>query len=173
MGVYWCTDLYHGRLVSAESVARLKASGEGAEVIDAFLHVFADDGGRCILRPPGCLVRIGCINPVLDDGDLAKGFVSWEDLRRAARGFPRLLEAVETGPTTADADTLLRLLRLAAPEGTSDSDCAPGVYICEATWNTYGPGCHVTKNIRVGGVRPRPTTHSSSLAAWRNVTVGI
>jgi hypothetical protein len=149
MGMYWWTELYYGRLVSAESVARLKASAEDIGVIDAYLHAFSDHAGRCILRPPGCLVRIGSSCPVLDAGDSAKGVVSWEDLRRASRDAPGLIDAVERGPTSQDAATLGRLLRLAAPAVTSDAGCAPGVYICEATWNTYGPGCHVTKNIRV------------------------
>ncbi len=146
MGMYWWTELYRGRLLSAASVARLKASDEDIDVINAFLHTFADDAGRCILRPPGCLVRIGSSDPVLDDGDSAKGFVSWEDLHRASRTAPGLLDAVENEPTAQDAFTLSRLLRLAAPK---DANSAPGVYICEASWNTYGPGCHVTKNIRV------------------------
>lgn len=146
--MYWWTDLYRGRLISAESVARLKASGEDDDVIIAFLHIFADDAGRCILRPPGCIVRIGKIDPILDDGDSAKGFVSWDDLKHASRNVPGLIDAVEKGPTDEDALTLRRLLRLAAPPGeTSD---APGVYICEATWSMHDPlTCHVTKNIRV------------------------
>ena len=148
--MYWWTDLYHGRLISAESVARLKASGEDDDVMAAFLHIFADDAGRCILRPPGCLVRIGKIDPLLDGGDSAKGFVSWDDLKHASRDFPGLIDAVERGPSEQDALTLRRLLRLAAPEEKSDADCAPGVYICEASWSMHAPlTCHVTKNIRV------------------------
>ena len=145
--MYWWTDLYHGRLISADSVARLKASG--GDDVAAFLHAFADDAGRCILRPPGCMVRIGAMDPVLDEGDSAKGYVSWGDLRYASRDAPGLIDAVENGPTERDALTLRRLLRLAAPEATSDEDCAPGVYICEATWSMHGPMCHVTRNIRV------------------------
>ena len=34
--MYWWTDLYHGRLLRAESVAQLKASGEDDDVIAAF-----------------------------------------------------------------------------------------------------------------------------------------
>ena len=125
-------------------------SGEDDDVIAAFLHVFADDTGRCILRPPGCIVRIGIIDPVLDDGDSVKGFVSWDDLRHACRNVPGLIDVVERGPSEQDAKTLRRLLRLAARDETSDADCAPGVYICEASWSMHDSlTCHVTKNIRV------------------------
>ena len=149
MGMYWWTELFYGRLISVDSVARLKAAGEDVNVINAYLHTFADDAGRCILRPPGCLVRIGSMDPVLDEGDSANGFVSWEDLHRATRNVPGLIDAVERGPTAHEAATLGRLLRLAATNEALDTECMPGVYICEARWDTYGPGCHVTKNIRV------------------------
>lgn len=141
MGMYWTTVVYFGRLLSKESASRFKAS----DVFDSeYFTDYGDDQGRCFLHPPGALVIISTMNPILDNKDKTEG-LSYSEILYAARHAPGLLDPVTAHINNTNPDLLEKLAASAPPE----ADAEPRVYICEFMSDTYGPGTHITYNLRV------------------------
>ena len=146
MGVYYRTVVYRGRLLSAESVRRLE-SRRASDVTAPLLADLGARGGLRILHAPGALVTLGVLDPILDDGDVRAGVVTWDQLRHACRARPGILDPIERELSPEEDALLLDCLRSAAPSGAPDP--APGVYICEIETCVDGVlRCRVTKNIR-------------------------
>ena len=141
MGMYWTTVVYFGRLLSKESVSRFRASDE---FDSEYLTDYGDDQGRCVLHSPGALVILATMNPILDVKDKMEG-ITLEELQHATRSSPKLLESIIAA--FGDAGIESKLAASAPPD--KDINALPGVYICEFTSDTYGPGTHITYNLKV------------------------
>lgn len=141
MGFYWTTVVYFGRLLSKETAATFRAS-------DAFdpkcLTDFGDDQGRCFMHPPGAFVTVASMNPILDNKDKTEG-LTYAELVHAARACPGLLDPIDKVKENVSESFIAKLSAISPP----NKDSTPAVYICEFMSDTYGPGIHITYNLRV------------------------
>jgi hypothetical protein len=149
MGFYWVSALYLGRLLSREAQARLLAAVPSAAG-DGWLTDLGDPRGRYVLHPPGCYIRLGSVDPVLEDSEVAAGEVQWSSVVRFL-GDDKLRPITHL-PT--DTEDRLREYVRAASGG---DDELFGKYVVQGEWSSLDqPGAvHVTHNIRcVEGCAP-------------------
>lgn len=147
MGVYWATHAYAGRLLSAEALARLRASPEAASLpggIESWLEPTGDPRGWAVLRAPGAWVQLGNVDPALEEHEVRAGAVARAELERALGG--RAASVLELDP--AASERLRALVKAAAPPDAAAS-AEPGVYVIEAEWWSSEGHARVRNNIRV------------------------
>ena len=149
MGLYWFSAVYLGRLLTREAHARLLAAVPSAAG-DGWLTDLGDPRGRYVLHPPGCYIRLGSTDPVLEDAEVAAGEVRWSSVVRvlgdaAVRPIAQLPKEAE--------ERLREYVRAASGGG----DELFGKYVVQGEWSSLdlpgGAHAHVTHNLRCVVVR--------------------
>lgn len=144
MGIYWNNWLYYGRLLSADTYQKLV--GKTSLKPGFFTHLYAD---RIILHAPGKCLRIGWIDPVIEDHEVRKGEISLAEVIQKIRDVPKMWESWNS--TTPEQVSQLDELIEQAADG-SEAQKFVGTYIVECQYSSYGDSLgddiRVTKNIR-------------------------
>lgn len=144
MGFYWYSCVYLGRLLTQESYDRLR-SDTPKSILDDWITNMYDPRGRYVLHPPGCLIQLGTIDPVLEDHEINRGFVEMSELEKNL-SLQQLHDV-----SVENIDRLKEFIRIASgPKDVIDYK----IYILEAEWSTLdGDICNkrVVRNIQVTG----------------------
>ena len=140
--MYLGTILYFGRMLSPDAQNRISSEPD----IERFLSKVAKD--RWVLHAPSRKIIMGSVDPVLEEHEKRRGFVTFNDIDKwlAKHKAEQQLWSAATESDLSRLDHLVMLAAGGAPNAKS------GVYICEISWTTYtwpeGDEGALTYNIR-------------------------
>lgn len=135
MGMYWTTYLYDGCLINRQQYERVQGTTD-----KAVLHNVND--GCWILHAPGRWLVMGSMDPVLEDHEIAAGYVDAAELQAWLAKRPDALEAWQAA---SDRTLLEELVARAAGGGPTLS----GTRVCQVGWDTYGGAARVEHDLPV------------------------
>lgn len=140
MGFYWSTFLYFGRMCSPEAHQRLLASGLD---VNGFLLPIAAD--RWILHAPGRFVKIGSMDPILEEHEKRQSHVA---LSEAMNFLRKMDDSYQKWNATSNDDLAHLDSLIQAAAAPDETNVKPAVYICETSWCTLDDSNRVTYNIK-------------------------
>jgi hypothetical protein len=147
MGFYTSTLVYFGRLLSQEAYDRIK------DLIDpSWILNLKDNRGRYILSPPGCIISLASMDPIIEKYEIAQGYVKWDDILYVTKDREEKQKKIDILIDITNNELivnhLLNYIRKASPENNISE--LVGKYIIEisnSSLDNFNTG-HVKQNLR-------------------------
>lgn len=121
MGFYWHSAIYYGKIISKSHYDMIKSNIENND----WITNINDPHGLMLLHIPKCYIRLGSLDPVLEDHDIKNGYANMSNIIKI---FGDLVKPI-LNITDEDKNKLNDLLNICK---LSD----PNVYIIETSSST-------------------------------------